>query len=138
MSFKDQEKTFLSTFSAKLDNEELMLSAIQGMIAAEISIRRQNLGMSQKEFAEKMGVSQSLVSRWENGDTNFTLSTLISIASKLNIQMQSPFVLSPAKIYTNGKNNIICFPNSGTAYHTYVQESSGSYNVETDSDIKEM
>lgn len=139
MSIKDQEKAFLSTISANLEDEEIALATIQGMIAAEISIKRQNLGMSQKEFAEKMGVSQGLVSRWENGDANFTLSTLISIANKLKIPMQSPFVPTPAKIYTNTNDNIIYFQGCGIdSYQTFVQNDSYSYNVESDTELEEM
>ena len=38
-----------------------------------------------------MGVTQATVSKWESGDTNFTLSTLVHIASKLGLKMQTPF-----------------------------------------------
>jgi len=53
--------------------------------------------MNRKQFAEFMGVSQGLVSRWERGETNFTLETLVNIASKLGLEMQSPIKPTPAK-----------------------------------------
>lgn len=139
MSFKDQEKAFLSTFSAKLDDEELLLATLQGMIAAEISIKRQDLGLSQSEFAKKMGVSQSLVSRWENGDTNFTLSTLVSIAAKLNIQMQSPFTPTPSKVYTHGKSNVVYLNTiSSWSGKTFIPDSPTGLSIDNDSELLEM
>lgn len=139
MDFKEQEKAFLKSLSASIDDDSLTLSIFKGMIAAEISCRRIKIGLSQKEFAEKMGVSQSLVSRWENGETNFTLSTLVKIASVLKIEMQSPYVPSPAKMFTSKNNNIIAFssvcPNT---YKCYSESISDTYSMETDDELKEM
>lgn len=70
--------------------EELLLSGLCGVIAAEISMKRQEMNMSQKEFAAFMGVSQGLVSRWERGEANFTLGTLVHICAKLGLELQSP------------------------------------------------
>lgn len=84
-------------FAALFENlsaKEMCLAGIQGIIAAEISMKRQSMGMNQNQFAKFMGVSQGLVSRWESGETNFTLSTLVDIADKLNIDIQCPFVTS--------------------------------------------
>lgn len=139
MDFKEQERALLNGLSASLNDEELTLSVFQGLIAAEISSRRIKFGLSQKEFADSMGVSQGLVSRWENGDTNFTLSTLVKIASKLNIEMQSPFVPAMAKTYVSPRNNIVVFPNPASNNYTVYSESvSEKYSSETDQELKEM
>lgn len=139
MDFKEQERALVNGLSASLDDEELALSVFQGLISAEISYRRVKLGLSQKEFAERMGVSQGLVSRWENGDTNFTLSTLVKIASKLNIKMQSPFVPAMAKAYVSPRNNIVVFPNvTPNSYTIYSESVSEKYSSETDQELKEM
>lgn len=139
MDFKEQERALVNGLSASLDDEELALSVFQGLISAEISYRRVKLGLSQKEFAERMGVSQGLVSRWENGDTNFTLSTLVKIASKLNIKMQSPFVPAIPKTYISPRNNIVVFPNAApNSYTIYSESVSEKYSSETDQELKEM
>ena len=91
---ESMEKVF-SALSRGMHDEELMLSVLQSMIAAEIIGQRIKKKMTQKELSSLLGVSQSTLSKWESGETNFTLSTLVSIASKLEIDMQPPFVPTP-------------------------------------------
>lgn len=110
MSDNTDLKALLSSLSANIDAEELQFSVLQGLIAAEISMRRQSLHMSQKDLADKLHVTQALVSRWENGDCNFTLSTLVKICSALDLKMQSPIIPTPARVYSSGKSNIFSFP----------------------------
>ncbi len=43
--------------------------------------------MNQKQFAEFMNVSQSMVSKWESTTYNFTIKSIISILTKLDIKM---------------------------------------------------
>ena len=118
----------LDAVSSDIPAEDLMLSGLQGLISAEISVRRHKKGMSQKDFAEYMGVSQGLVSRWEKGDCNYTLETLIKIASKLDIPMQCPFALSKPQFYhTDG--NITQFPSQWT---------SKVYNADSEFELQEM
>ena len=111
MSNKEVERSFLSALSSGLSGDELLLATLQAMIAAEISMRRQELGLSQKDFAKKMRVSQGLVSRWEAGEANYTLSTLVKIASALGLELQSPIVSQPPKVYPVGFSNVVLFPN---------------------------
>ena len=105
------EKKLFSAMSASINDEELILATLQGMIAAEISMRRQELGLSQKELAKKLQVSQGLVSRWERGDANFTLQTLVKVCLTLGLSIQSPMVLRQAKKYISKGSNIV-HPNS--------------------------
>ena len=51
--------------------------------------RLQELGMSKKEFAQKVGTSPAAVSRWIGGGQNFTLSTLARISSVLGVPLIS-------------------------------------------------
>lgn len=90
MSSSTDTRAFISSFADGLDDKAFALASLQAMIAAEISTRRQELNLSQKELAAKLGVSQSLVSRWEKGDVNFTISTLEAIAAALGLKLQSP------------------------------------------------
>jgi transcriptional regulator with XRE-family HTH domain len=38
-----------------------------------------------------MGVSQVMISRWENGEENFTIATLVKISDALGIKFRNPF-----------------------------------------------
>ncbi len=103
-------KDLLTAVSEGLSPEETLLAGLQGVIAGTISMKRQLLGMSQKDLAEKLGVSQGLVSRWEQADSNFTLETLVRIASALDLQMQSPIVPKAPKVYSVGQSNVFIHP----------------------------
>lgn len=111
MDTSDSMEKLFSALSHDLSDNELALSFLQGTIAAEITGRRISKNMTQKEFADLLGVSQSTLSKWESGETNFTLSTLVTIAGKLDIEIQSPFVPTPPKNYAPLYNNVIIFPN---------------------------
>lgn len=118
-------------------SEEFSMIYLQSMIASEISIHRVNLGMSQKDFAKKMKVSQSTVSKWESGETNFTLATLVHIADLLNIEIQSVFKSTPpaaclsavVKESDDSKyNNVISFDDIKASSTKKAQYSTGGYS----------
>lgn len=90
--------SLVNAIAPDVSAEELLYDGLRGIIAAEISMKRQSMKMNQKQFADFMGVSQALVSRWEHGETNFTLESLVGIASKLGLEMQSPFKSNPPKV----------------------------------------
>lgn len=46
---------------------------------------RNTLGSSQADFAAKVGVSRSAISRLESGDINFTEQMIISICREFNV-----------------------------------------------------
>ena len=110
MADKTQTMELISAVSEGMTAEDMMLSSLQAMIAAEITMKRHALGMSQKDLADAMGVSQTLVSKWESGETNYTLKTLVQIASKLGIGMCLPFETEHPKLYTSTQSNIVSFP----------------------------
>lgn len=56
-------------------------------ISAQIERCRLDMEMTQEEFAKYMGVSQGMVSRWENRDYNFTVKSLNDICQKLNLSL---------------------------------------------------
>nr|WP_325215881.1 helix-turn-helix transcriptional regulator [uncultured Oscillibacter sp.] len=93
----------LSALTEGLSDEELLLASIQSDIAAAISTARTAKGLRQQELSNALGVTQGLVSRWENGDVNFTLQTLARIALKLEIEMKSPFAVTQSPVYLTNK-----------------------------------
>ncbi len=48
---------------------------------------RQKTGMSQKEFAEKVGVSQAAINMWENGKRSPQLQHVFKIVDSFNISL---------------------------------------------------
>ena len=66
-----------------LSEADLSNAILMADVAAEISISRIKMGMTQKEFAKYLGVSQGWISRIESGDCNFTIETLTRILGKL-------------------------------------------------------
>jgi DNA-binding XRE family transcriptional regulator len=59
----------------------------------KIALMRRGIGLSQKEFADKMGVSQQLVSRVEKGRENISLITITNISRALGRRVRIDFVV---------------------------------------------
>jgi transcriptional regulator with XRE-family HTH domain len=74
-----------------LSVEERKTAEYIAVIATSIQQQRRTKNYSQKDLAQKMGVSQVMISRWENGEENFTIGTLAKISSALDIEFQNPF-----------------------------------------------
>jgi len=49
--------------------------------------------MTKCELAKRVGVSDNLICRWEDGVGNYNINTLIKIADALDIEMRSLFVI---------------------------------------------
>lgn len=129
MAENDNISNLFLTLGEGIPETQLALAMLQGAISAEISMRRQALGMNQQQFAEHMGVTQSMVSKWESGEANFTLKTLVEIAVKLGIELQSPFVVPPLQVYScPGTSNVYPFPKSWRSAR-YTLSTTPSYEV---------
>lgn len=63
----------VNTLTQGLSEADLSNAIWMAEVAAEISISRIKMGMTQKEFAKYLGVSQGWVSRIESGDCNSTI-----------------------------------------------------------------
>jgi len=79
--------TWLSDY---LSQEESVAAKYIGQIASIIQRQRKANGYTQHELASKLGVSQVMVSRWENGEENFTIATLVKISAALGIEWNNP------------------------------------------------
>lgn len=65
-------------------------------LQGEIYLRMKDLGMTQKELAQKMGISPAAVSKLLSRDSNMRLSTIARIASALGCDV-APIKLVPGK-----------------------------------------
>ena len=92
MSFKEKmEKSVESEWlSDYLTHEEVITAKYIAQIATTIQRKRKAVGYTQKELASKLGVSQVMVSRWENGEENFTIATLAKISAALGMELYNP------------------------------------------------
>ena len=74
-------------FKKEYDALEPEFSIIQAMIDA-----RKATGMTQKELAEKTGITQGDISRLENGNANPSLKTLQRLAEGMGMQLKLEFL----------------------------------------------
>lgn len=81
MSLEELFEGLTQNLSVAAINAARLLSHISNSIINARSKRK----MKQIEFAEIMGVSQSMISKWESGDYNFTIKQLCEICEKLDI-----------------------------------------------------
>ena len=84
---KAKESAWLSDY---LTQEESDTAKYIAQIATIIQRQRKEKGYTQQELASMLGVSQVIVSRWENGEENFTIATLAKISSALEIEWHNP------------------------------------------------
>ena len=61
-------KDLLSMFEEHLSVADLTASRLLSGLSSTIVKNRIDMGKTQKEFAEYMAVSQSMVSKWESAD----------------------------------------------------------------------
>ena len=59
---------------------------LKGKIAAAILNKRSELHMNQTQLGELLGISQGMVSKWENGEVNFTVDAFEEICRKLGLE----------------------------------------------------
>lgn len=74
-------------FSEELSVADIISSQILCEISKSIAECRLEMNMDQKQFASFMGVTQSMVSKWESEDYNFTIKSLANIISKLDLNL---------------------------------------------------
>lgn len=70
------------------DDNEVKSIVELARISACIEKSRHNMGMTQKDFAEYMGVTQGMVSKWESRHYNFSIKTLNEICEKINMYLK--------------------------------------------------
>lgn len=90
-------------FEENVSTEDIVSAMLLGKVSAAIVQSRLDLGLTQKEFANYLGVSQGMVSRWEGGNYNFTVKTLAEIADKLGLDFDIQLGIREPEVKQQGK-----------------------------------
>lgn len=79
---------FLNEISDENDKEEYGLYDIYYSISTKIFDYRNEKGLSQKQLAEILGITQAMVSKLESGEYNPTVEQLWKVSKKLGWNLQ--------------------------------------------------
>ncbi|MBR4636782.1 MAG: helix-turn-helix domain-containing protein [Clostridia bacterium] len=82
---KSASNTFVNRLADSLSRSEVIEITLKNTVVHALISSRIERSMNQKQFAEFMGVSQAMVSKWESGDCNFTVDTIAKICEKLGM-----------------------------------------------------
>jgi len=85
---KTDLKSMIEAMSEQVSSYDMMAGEQLAKISAVIAKNRIDRGMTQKEFADFLGVSQGMVSKWESEDYNFSIAGLAKICDKLNLELE--------------------------------------------------
>lgn len=96
---------------------DIEYSKIKFNISEAIISKRESLGMSQSQFAKYLGVSQPMVSKYENSEYNFSVEALVKLCDKLDLKLSIDIVdnnpYNQIVVYnpyiTKSKNNNIIY-----------------------------
>lgn len=77
----------LSVLTENLSSQDILAADVMSSISNAITKQRLSMGLSQSALAKKIGKTQSTISKWENGDKDFTISLLADIAVNLGMDL---------------------------------------------------
>ncbi|SFC94933.1 Helix-turn-helix [Bacillus sp. OV322] len=105
---------FKGDFPNKKEDEEFKSQVeenkLENEVAKQIISLRKNLGLSQKELADKLNTKQSAISRIEKGEQNISIGLLEKIADALGVEVNVSLNLSqlntPSPVNPVGQNNL--------------------------------
>lgn len=100
-------RELLQIFEENLSTADITSARLLSEISSVIVKSRIDMGMTQKEFAEHMNVSQSMVSKWESSDYNFSIKALAEVASKLDLEVNVRLYKSKVVEMQSGSNSNI-------------------------------
>lgn len=102
---RDMGQEFISKISETIGSKIEMEELAKAKIASAILTKRYELKMSQTDFADYMKVSQAMISKWESGENNFSISSIAEICEKLSMIFDIN-ISKPAKFVAHGDNDI--------------------------------
>lgn len=77
----------------------MLRSAFVSLFWSVISERKKQGGFTFQAFAKKIGSTKHEVSRWFNGDPNWTLNTVASIANALDLELKIEAVDTAKRVF---------------------------------------
>ena len=84
-------------------------------VASKIRQIRQDAGLTQKEFADKLGVSYQQISKWEKGDTEVKIHWIKTIAKKFDSSVEGILGL---KVHEIEKIPVEAYVGAGAEVHS--------------------
>jgi len=84
---RTHDSRVLDEFLSLGTQEELARTESRMMLAAKIFDAMEAMGLSKKQFADLMGKSPSVITKWLSGGHNFTADTLTDIQRVLNVRL---------------------------------------------------
>lgn len=99
---KGNTKEMYGFMSSYISKSDIYAAAVIAKVSAFIINYRNKTGMTQKEFAEFMGITQGMVSKWESAEYNFSVESIAKIAEKLSYSFDVQ--LTPENQYLNSKS----------------------------------
>lgn len=103
--------SFVDAF-ADISEADILSAKLKHQVARFLYLYRTQHGWQQKHLAEKLDITQGMVSKWESSNCNFSIESLAALLSKLNVD--ADFVIAP-------KNTEIVSP---LPYETVTRKSS--------------
>jgi len=88
---KSTEKWFDELLDSCKDDFEFRLEALVFELTEQISKKLKDEKISRKQFAEKLEISPAAVSKVLNGNPNFTIRTLLTMADTLKTDLSIEF-----------------------------------------------
>ena len=85
----------LSKFKSKEYRDGFLQTTVRGWIAYQAQALREKLELTQAQFADLIGTTQSVVSRMENDRGAPNVQTLLDMACKLDVALVVQFVSYP-------------------------------------------
>lgn len=126
----------LDALTANLSDREIAKAIIKSDLSATITCARVAANLSQAELARSIGKSQSTISKWEAGDTNFTIDMLVDIAADLNLDLTIKLNKPAARpAHKSGSG----YTTSTAIIYNFPKVYSGpSYSIDDGEELKEM
>ena len=76
---------FLQLIAHYLNFEDILCMKLRTDIASMLLNERHERGLTQAQLADLIESTQAELSKWENGDSNLTMKTLVRICAKLDL-----------------------------------------------------
>ncbi len=97
----------LSLFSETLSPADVLSAKLMAQFSNAVTAKRLKLNMSQKDFAKHIDATQSLISRWECGDYNFSLNKIAEVAAKLDLDVDLKITDCTSSVEKQSDDNIV-------------------------------